>query len=126
MNTNPRILVVEDDEVSLIIAEHVLNKEGFEVAKADNGEDAIEMVRRERFQLILMDIEMPIMSGLEATPQIRSLDNGRKTPIIALTAHSTPEKIEEFTAAGIDAYILKPFAPIKFSQVAAPYLQGTT
>ncbi len=125
MNSNPRILVVEDDEVSLIIAEHVLSNHGFIVATADNGEDAIEMVKNEQFQLILMDIEMPIMSGLEATPQIRSLENGQSIPIIALTAHSTPEKIKEFTAAGIDAYILKPFDPEKFTQVAVPYLQGS-
>jgi len=123
MDNQPKILVVEDDEVSLIIAEHVLSQKGFGVATVDNGEDAIEMVKSEQFQLILMDIEMPIMSGLEATPQIRLLNYGKNIPIIALTAHSTPDKIQEFSAAGIDDYIIKPFDPEKFDQVAAKYLQ---
>ncbi len=123
MNNLPKILVVEDDEVSLIIAEHVLSQKGYTVATVDNGEDAIEMVRKESFQLILMDIEMPIMSGLEATPKIRTLDHGKNIPIIALTAHSTPDKIKEFSEAGMDDYIIKPFDPDKFDQIAGKYLQ---
>ncbi len=122
MNNRPKILVVEDDEVSLIIAEHVLSQKGYAVETVDNGEDAIEMVKKEPFQLILMDIEMPIMSGLEATPQIRTLLHGKNIPIIALTAHSTPDKIKEFGKAGIDDYILKPFNPEKFDQIAERYL----
>ncbi len=121
-----KVLVVEDDDVNLMIAEHVLLREGFEVVKAYNGEEAIEMVRRESFDLIFMDIEMPIMDGLEATPRIRQLENGKDVPIIALTAHSIPEKIAEFAAAGMNDLIIKPFDPQKLRKVARKYLQAGT
>ncbi len=97
--TLPRILVVEDDEVNLMIAQHILEKEGFEVLSVNNGEAAIEAVRAQQFDLILMDIEMPIMSGLEATPHIRELTKDNPLPIIALTAHSVPEKLAQITEA---------------------------
>lgn len=122
MEYQPRVLIVEDDEVSLTIAELVLQKEGFLTATATNGEEAIEQVQKDKFDLILMDIEMPIMNGLEATPIIRSLDNGRNVPIIALTAHSTQEKAVEFTRVGINDYLIKPFDSNKFKQIAAKFL----
>ncbi|MEZ4773128.1 MAG: response regulator [Bacteroidia bacterium] len=117
-----RILVVEDDEVNLMIAEHILGKAGYSVSTVNNGEEAIEIVGRESFDLILMDIEMPIMDGLEATPIIRNLENGRSIPIVALTAHSMPEKIEEFKGAGLDDYIIKPFDGEKFKVISDRYL----
>lgn len=117
-----RILVVEDDEINLLIAEHILGKAGYLVSKVNNGEEAIEIMKQETFDLILMDIEMPIMDGIEATPVIRKLENGRSIPIIALTAHSMPEKIEEFKSAGLDDYIIKPFDGDKFRVISEKYL----
>ncbi|RMG18052.1 MAG: response regulator [Bacteroidetes bacterium] len=122
MHEKKRILVVEDDEVNLMIAEHILGREGYEVAKVNNGEEAIEIVRNQQFDMILMDIEMPIMDGLEATPLIRKLPNGRHVPIIALTAHSMPEKIEEFHKAGMDSHIIKPIDQQKLKVVTDKYL----
>ncbi len=112
-----RILVVEDDDVNLMIAEHILQKEGFDVTSVNNGEEAISIVEEERFDMILMDIEMPIMDGLEATPIIRAKDNGKNIPIIALTAHHMPEKLEEFRKAGMDGHIIKPIDMAKFKAV---------
>ena len=117
-----KILVVEDDDVNLMIADYVLGKAGFSVVAVDNGEAAVEMASKERFDLILMDIEMPIMSGLEATPLIRQLPNGKDIPIIALTAHSMEEKLEEFKSAGIDDCLIKPFDKEKFQIIANKYL----
>jgi CheY-like chemotaxis protein len=117
-----KILVVEDDEVNLMIAEYILGKAGFQVQAVDNGEAAIEIVETERFDLILMDIEMPIMGGLEATPLIRQLPLGKSVPIIALTAHSMPEKLAEFEQAGIDDYLIKPFDKEKFQAIVEKYL----
>jgi CheY-like chemotaxis protein len=117
-----KILVVEDDEVNLMIAQHILGKEGFAVSTVNNGEEAIDIVKTEYFDLILMDIEMPIMDGLEATPIIRTMENGRNIPIIALTAHSMPEKIEEFKGAGLDDHIIKPFDGQKFKTISDKYL----
>ena len=116
------ILVVEDDDINLMIAEHILGKEGYIVSSANNGEEAIEMVSQGVYDLILMDIEMPIMGGLEATPLIRQLDVGKDIPIIALTAHSIPEKLQEFTAAGMNDFIIKPFDGKKFQSISEKYL----
>lgn len=116
------VLVVEDDEVNLMIAEHVLRREGYEVVKAHNGEEAIICVQDTRFDLIFMDIEMPIMDGLEATPRIRQLENGKDVPIIALTAHSIPEKITEFAQAGMNSHLIKPFDAQKLRSIAEKYL----
>lgn len=117
-----RILVVEDEDVNLLIARHILDKGGYDVFTVNNGESAVEIVEAEEFDLILMDIEMPIMDGLEATPLIRKLPNGQQIPIIALTAHSIPEKLAQFTEAGIDDYIIKPFDGAKFEPIANQYL----
>ena len=122
LHSGKKILVVEDDEVNLMIARHILGKEGFEVSTVNNGEEAIDIVQRELFDLILMDIEMPIMDGLEATPIIRELANGKNIPIIALTAHSMPEKIEQFKGAGLDDHIIKPFDGNKFKVISDKYL----
>lgn len=121
-----KILVVEDDEVNLMIAEHVLTKEGLHVKTVNNGEEAIEIVKVEPFDMILMDIEMPIMDGLEATPLIRQLENGKSIPIIALTAHHMPEKIQEFREAGMDDYIIKPIDPVKFNAILDRYFKAGT
>ena len=116
------ILVVEDDEVNLLIAEHILSREGFGVTKVNNGEEAIDIVRSKHFDLILMDIEMPIMDGLEATPQIRLLENGKNVPIIALTAHSIPEKINQFSVVGMNDHIIKPMDQNKLKSITDKYL----
>ena len=105
-----------------MIAQHILGKEGFIVSTVNNGEEAIDIVKKELFDLILMDIEMPIMDGLEATPIIRGMENGKNIPIIALTAHSMPEKIEEFKGAGLDDHIIKPFDGTKFRSISDKYL----
>lgn len=120
--TNKKILVVEDDEVNLMIAEHILGKEGYNVQTVNNGEEAIEVVQNHIFDLILMDIEMPIMDGLEATPILRTMQNGKTIPIIALTAHSIPEKLLEFEMAGMNDYIIKPFDGKKFKIITDKYL----
>ncbi len=121
-NLGRRILVVEDDEVNLMIAEHILGRAGFRVSTVNNGEEAIEIVNREAFDLILMDIEMPIMDGIEATPLLRKIPHGQTVPIIALTAHSMPEKLAEFKSAGMNDYIIKPFDGNKFQVIVDKYL----
>jgi CheY-like chemotaxis protein len=123
MNTpGKKILIVEDDDVNLLIAEHLLRKAGHEVVSADNGEAAVEAVQNSRFDLILMDIEMPIMDGLEATPLIRALPGGAGVPIIALTAHTIPEKLAEIHQAGMNDYLIKPFELPKFEKLAEKYI----
>jgi CheY-like chemotaxis protein len=117
-----KILIVEDDEVNVVIVEYLLQKEGFEVEKAINGEEAIRRVQDSDYDLILMDIEMPIMDGLDATRAIRMLPRGRKVPIIALTAHSVEEKLKEIRKAGMNDYLLKPLDRDKTSKLVKKFL----
>jgi CheY-like chemotaxis protein len=119
---NTKILIVEDDDVNIVIVEYLLQKEGFEVETASNGEEAVDMVRDTDYSLILMDIEMPIMNGLEATRAIRRLPRGRKVPIIALTAHSVEEKLKEIQLAGMNDFLLKPLDQAKTSTLVKKYL----
>lgn len=122
-NANKKwVLLVEDDEINLIIASHFLLKNGINIRKANNGVEAIDILKQNSFDLILMDIEMPIMDGLEATPIIRQMEGNGQIPIVALTAHSHPEKIEEFEQAGMDGYILKPFDQQKMDDMIQKYL----
>jgi len=123
MNPNSKtILVVEDDMVSQMIAEHWLTLEGFQVHTAMSGLDAIEKVKLHNFDLILMDINMPMMGGLEATRKIREMPNRKETPIVALTAHTDRSQILEFKNAGMNDHLEKPFDPEKLKSVTERFL----
>ena len=104
-----KILLAEDTLVMQIISVKILEKLNHEVIVAANGAKAVEQVKTQDFDLVLMDIRMPIMDGLEATKLIRQL-NGRKSklPIIALTADISPGNIKEYSGIGIDAICVKP------------------
>ena len=105
-----RVLVAEDNLVNQIVAERILMSLGCSIAKVNNGREAVEAVNREHFDLILMDIQMPEMDGMEATRMIRSLPDERASlPIVAMTAHAMKGDRERFLAAGLDHYISKPF-----------------
>jgi CheY-like chemotaxis protein len=104
-----RVLVAEDVPTNRRLVEAILAHLGHEVAFVENGRDAVEAVRRERFDVVLMDMQMPEMDGIEATRAIRA-QNGpsARTPILALTADVVPEQRRRFEAAGIDGVLLKP------------------
>lgn len=106
-----RILLVEDERINLIAATSLLRKAGASVIGAENGEKALEMLREHSVDLILMDIQMPVMNGIEASKAIRSGKAGQKNisiPIIALTAYAMTNDRETFMAAGMDSYVSKP------------------
>jgi len=106
-----RILVAEDDPVSQKLVCHVLAKQGHAVVVAANGKEALACVEDQRFDVIVMDIEMPVMGGLEATAAIREREKttGGRIPIIALTAHAMKSDVEKCMQAGMDGYLAKPF-----------------
>jgi len=101
------ILIVEDNMVNLKIAERVLNKLGYHAEIAINGEQAVDILKLKRHNLILMDVQMPVMDGLEATRLIR-LQDGDQPVIIAMTANAMQGDREECLQAGMDDYISKP------------------
>ena len=105
-----RILLVEDNVVNRALAQRLLQKRGFHVSVAVDGQEALRAVNDADFDLILMDIQMPEMDGFEATAAIRGREKliGKRTPIIALTAHALKEDRERCLSAGMDAYITKP------------------
>ena len=93
-----RILLVDDDPVARDLGQAKLTKAGYTVVVAGDGQAAVEAVRREPFDAVLMDVAMPVMDGLEATAKIRTLSPDLATlPIIALSAHAAPERSETYT-----------------------------
>ena len=105
-----QLLLVEDNRVNQKLAIRLLEKMGHVVTLAENGRDAVEIVQQKSFDLILMDIQMPIMSGVEATRKIREMEQGtgRHIPIIAMTAHAMAGDAERYLSSGMDGYVSKP------------------
>ncbi len=105
-----RILLVEDNRINQKIATRLLEGEGHRVTTAENGKQGVESFREGGFDMILMDVQMPEMDGLEATRAIRGLEGGtgRHIPIIAMTAHAMKGDREACLEAGMDAYVSKP------------------
>ena len=104
------VLIVEDNPVNQKVARGILKKLGFEnVYLAENGQEAVEQVTSRRFDIILMDCHMPIMDGYEATTNIRTLDNGKDVPIIAVTANIVSEDRERCFESGMNDFLTKPY-----------------
>jgi CheY-like chemotaxis protein len=104
-----RVLIAEDHRTNQRVAEFMLKRLGCEVAIVENGADAVERCSREHFDLILMDCQMPVMDGFDATRRIRELGGTvSRTPIVALTANAMDGERERCIAAGMDDYLAKP------------------
>ncbi|MDP5133563.1 MAG: ATP-binding protein [Paraglaciecola sp.] len=104
-----RILVVEDNEINRVIVEELLGKVGAEVMCAENGQIAIDTLALGVFDLVLMDIQMPVMDGCSAIRTIRAMDKYQSLPIIALTANAMKHEIELYKTLGFNAHVTKPF-----------------
>lgn len=103
-----RILVAEDNVVNQKLVRVILERSGHVVTLVENGQEALEKMKDTEFDIILMDVQMPVMDGTEATKQIRQLQKGNNVPIVALTAHAMQGDREKYLAAGMDAYVSKP------------------
>ena len=114
-----RVLLVEDNEINQHVAEQRLMRRGFEVDVADNGAIATELFKNKIYDFILMDVQMPVMDGFEATKRIRELEEESPvhTPIIAMTARALRGDREECLAAGMDFYLAKPFRVSSFEDI---------
>jgi len=108
-----RLLLAEDNKVNQMLAVALLRKRGYDVTVADNGHEAVELVKRGDFDLVLMDVQMPKMDGFEATAAIRDWEtsSGGRLPIIAVTAHAMEGDRELCLDAGMDDYVSKPIDP---------------
>lgn len=107
-----KILICEDNEVNQIVFTQILQSEGFEFEIANNGAEGVDMYKHIKPDLILMDVSMPKMNGLEATGIIRDMEgDGKHTPIIGVTAHAIKGDMEKCLDAGMDDYLSKPVSP---------------
>ena len=110
-----RILVAEDNAVNQVVAATMLKKAGHMPVMAGNGEEAVKKYLENEYDLVLMDVQMPGMDGMEATLAIRKHEHssGRRMPIVALTAHAVKGYEEQCIAAGMDGYLTKPLRPLE-------------
>jgi CheY-like chemotaxis protein len=114
-----RILIVEDSRVNRLLLVKLLQPLGFEVREVVDGQEAVAVWQSWQPHLILMDIQMPVMDGYEATQIIKQMPNGQETVIIALTASAFDEQREAILKAGCDDFIRKPFQEeILFAKIA--------
>ncbi|WP_246284877.1 ATP-binding protein [Winogradskyella wichelsiae] len=120
--SNVKILIVEDNKINQMITKKILNKMNLNCDVVDNGEDAVEIVKTTNYDIVLMDIHMPGISGLEATKMIRAFD--KKITIFALTAVTLEDKMHEFGDAGFDDIISKPFKQDDFEDKLHAALTG--
>lgn len=120
------VLVAEDVELNQYLVRHILESWGFTVDIVSNGLDAVAMVQQNRYDLVLMDIQMPEMDGIEATLQIRQLhDPGKASvPIIALTANVLKGDSDKYLAAGMNDYLAKPLSEQKLFQIISNNLKS--
>jgi len=122
-----RVLLVEDNRVNQQVALELLRKTGIRVTLAENGREAIQLMDRDEFDLVLMDIQMPGMDGLEATRLIRKLKNqaAATVPIIAMTAHGMGQHIQKSIDSGMNGHITKPVEPDALFSMLARWLGGS-
>jgi CheY-like chemotaxis protein len=110
-----QVLVAEDIKANQMLIQILLQKMGFNVMMVENGQQAVEQCRKEIFDMIFMDMQMPVMNGYEATRQIRGM--GIQIPIIAATAHAMKGDEEKCMSAGCNGYVVKPIDRKKLEEM---------
>jgi CheY-like chemotaxis protein len=103
------LLIAEDEAVNQALIGNVLSQEGWNFDMASNGAEAVELFRKKEYDAVLMDIKMPVMSGFEAMEKIREFENGKKVPILAITACAMNEDVNNCFMHGANEYISKPY-----------------
>ena len=122
-----KILLAEDDQLNRKAIMHFLTHEGHNVKYATNGHEVLSLLKNDIFDLILLDIKMPLMDGIEVTKKIRSTSHGkndRNIPIIAFTAYAMKSDIDKFIKAGMNDYITKPFDKNKFKIIISQIISS--
>ncbi len=116
------LLIVEDNKVNQIVARKILSKANFTVNLANNRQEAMEMVQNQAFELVLMDIQMPVMDGFQAVKAIRELGGKfAELPIIAMTAHTLASDKQKSLDGGMNDHVTKPISPEQLFQAIAHY-----
>jgi CheY-like chemotaxis protein len=122
---NPKtILVVEDSALNRKLVQTLLRSQGYRLLIAVDGQEAIEIATREQPDLILMDMQLPKVSGYDATQTLKAQPETASIPIVALTAHAMAEEREHALSIGCDGYITKPIDTRAFPEQVKEYLDG--
>ena len=121
-----RILIVEDQEDNRVILRDLLSQAGYELIEAADGAEGVALAQRERPDLILMDIQLPVIDGYEATRRIKGNADLKAIPIIAVTSYALSGDEAKARAAGCDGYVTKPFSPRQLLAKVREYLPGGT
>jgi two-component system, cell cycle response regulator DivK len=110
MSQTKKVLIAEDSSVIQNLTKKILQFQNFEISSAKNGQKVLDLVQNEEFDILLLDINMPIMDGMECARQIRSLGNKEKSgiPIVAITGNAKNYSEDQFKEAGIDEILYKP------------------
>jgi len=122
MAMSKTVLVVEDNELNMKLFHDLLEAHGYDVIQTRNGHEAIELARQHRPDLILMDIQLPEVSGLDVTRWIKEDDDLRAIPVIAVTAFAMKGDEERIRQGGCEAYLSKPISVGKFIETVKAYL----
>ena len=115
------VLIVEDNELNMKLFNDLLEAHGYSTVKTANGVEAVELARRHRPDLILMDIQLPEVSGLDVTRWIKDDDDLRDIPIVAVTAFAMKGDEEKIRSGGCEAYLSKPISVAKFLETVRVY-----
>lgn len=118
-----KVLVVEDTPLNMELCNDLLEVAGFIVYEATDANEAIQQARQDKFDIILMDIQLPGMDGLTATKIIKEDSVNKDTPIVVLTAYAMKGDKEKIEASGCDGYITKPINAKEFAQTVAGFLK---
>jgi signal transduction histidine kinase/CheY-like chemotaxis protein/HPt (histidine-containing phosphotransfer) domain-containing protein len=118
-----RVLLVEDNEFNQQVATELLQSDGLSVTLAVNGQQALEQLQRSNFDIVFMDVQMPVMDGLEATRQLRRLVGLGTLPVIAMTAHALPQDRQRCLDAGMSDYIAKPIDPDNLTTLLTTWIE---
>ncbi|MBF0521002.1 MAG: response regulator, partial [Nitrospirae bacterium] len=112
-----RILLVDDNITNRVVAKGIMKKHGYSITEAEDGQQAIAILSEGLFDMVLMDVQMPVMDGFEATKIIKSTESTRHIPVIAMTAHAMKEDRQRCLDAGMDDYVTKPIRASELKEV---------
>ena len=118
------ILIVEDNDKNMKLARDILNAKGYKTLEAVTGEEGVKLAKEKTPDLVLMDIQLPGINGIEAFRRIRADAKTARIPVVALTASVTPTDRSEITAAGFDAFIGKPISLKEFVETVKRLIEG--
>ena len=119
------ILIVDDIWVNRMLLSEIVSQLGFSYSEAENGKVAVDKMMTSKYDAVLMDVEMPVMNGIEATKEIKNhkLDTVRAAVVIGITAHDPAEFFADFADVGFDGFVTKPYTADKLSKVLCDLLK---